>query len=68
MPPSDNAINIWYINITSFRLYTYIKHNNDTVFNDCGMGWFQVDFSEKDICHDHEIDILGSLAKLQLFF
>ena len=36
------------------------------MFNDCEMGWFQVDFLEKDICHDHEIDILRSLAKLQL--
>ena len=36
------------------------------LLNDCGMGWFQVDFSRKDICHDDEIDILRSLAKLQL--
>ena len=31
------------------------------------MGWFQVDFFlEKDICHDHEIDILRTLTNLQL--
>ena len=27
---------------------------------------FKLTFLEKDICHDHEIDILRSLAKLQL--
>ena len=27
---------------------------------------FKLTFPEKDICHDHEIDILRSLAKLQL--
>ena len=32
------------------------------------MEWvgFKLTFVEKDICHDHEIDILRSLAKLQL--
>ena len=27
---------------------------------------FKLTFLEKDICHDHEIDILRTLAKLQL--
>ena len=27
---------------------------------------FKLTFLEKDICHDHEIDVLRSLAKLQL--
>ena len=27
---------------------------------------FKLTFLEKDICHDHEIDILRSLAKFQL--
>ena len=27
---------------------------------------FKLTFLEKDICHDHEIDILRSLANLQL--
>ena len=32
------------------------------------MEWvgFKLTFLEKDICHNHEIDILRSLAKLQL--
>ena len=27
---------------------------------------FKLTFLQKDICHDHEVDILRSLAKLQL--